>query len=125
MNWRDSIWVQDSVTRRHSQSVLKLRSVSFPIQRTRVTRVTRDVSFIINNIFIILWNISHVYILYILIGIFFSVILYYLYIVTIIFSFYCINLYNMSLLSFYKVYKKLNIFPNITSGRKKLIKINK
>ncbi len=43
MNWRDSIWVQDSLTRRRSQSVLKLRSVSFPIQRTRVTRVTRDV----------------------------------------------------------------------------------
>ncbi len=42
MNWRDSIWVQDSVTRRRSQRVLKLRSVSFPIQRTRVTRVTRD-----------------------------------------------------------------------------------
>ncbi len=43
MNWRDSIWVQDSVTRRRSQSMLKLCSVSFPIQRTRVTRVTRDV----------------------------------------------------------------------------------
>ncbi len=35
---------------------------------------------------------SHVYILYILIGLFFSVILYYLYIVTIIFYFYCIHL---------------------------------
>ncbi len=43
MNWRDSIWVQDSVRSGRSQSVLKLRSVSFPIQRTRVTRVTRDV----------------------------------------------------------------------------------
>ncbi len=32
------------------------------------------------------------YILYILIGLFFGVILYYLYIVTIFFSFYCINL---------------------------------
>ncbi len=41
MNWRDSIWVQDSVTRRRSRS--GQRSVSFPIQRTRVTRVTRDV----------------------------------------------------------------------------------
>ncbi len=41
MNWRDSIWVQDSVTRRRSRS--GQRRVSFPIQRTRVTRVTRDV----------------------------------------------------------------------------------
>ncbi len=41
MNWRDSIWVQDSVTRRRSRS--GQRSVSFPTQRTRVTQVTRDV----------------------------------------------------------------------------------
>ncbi len=40
MNWRDSIWVQDSVTRRRSRS--GQRSVSFPTQRTRVTQVTRD-----------------------------------------------------------------------------------
>ncbi len=32
MNWRDSIWVQDSVTRRRSQSVLKLCSVKLPMK---------------------------------------------------------------------------------------------
>ncbi len=42
MNWRDSIWVSDSVTK-WAFPMRKLRSVSFPIQRTRVTRVTRDV----------------------------------------------------------------------------------
>ncbi len=42
MNWRDSIWVSDSVTQ-WAFPMRKLRSVSFPIQRTRVTRVTRDV----------------------------------------------------------------------------------
>ncbi len=31
MNWRDSIWVQDSVTRRRSQSG-KLRSVELPMK---------------------------------------------------------------------------------------------
>ncbi len=44
MNWRDSIWVSDSVTRwAFPMRKAKLRSVSFPIQRTRVTRITRDV----------------------------------------------------------------------------------
>ncbi len=41
MNWRDSIWAQTRSRGRRSRSVQ--RSVSFPIQRTRVTRVTRDV----------------------------------------------------------------------------------
>ncbi len=42
MNWHDSIWVQTRSRSGRSRCV-KLRSVSFPIQRTRVTRVTRDV----------------------------------------------------------------------------------
>ncbi len=36
MNWRDSIWVQDSVTRRRSQSVLKLRSVKLPMKENSI-----------------------------------------------------------------------------------------
>ncbi len=41
IHWRDSIWVLDNRhAQRRSQSVRSSRSVSFPIQRTRVTRVT-------------------------------------------------------------------------------------
>ncbi len=42
MNWHDSIGFQTSVMQKAFPK-REARSVSFPIQRTRVTRVTRDV----------------------------------------------------------------------------------
>ncbi len=42
MNWRDSIGFQTLVTQKAFPK-REARSVSFPIQRTRVTRVTRDI----------------------------------------------------------------------------------
>ncbi len=43
INWRDSIGFQTSVTQEAFPKRESSRRVSFPIQRTRVTRVTRDV----------------------------------------------------------------------------------
>ncbi len=59
INWRDSIWVQNRSRRGRSRSV-KLRSVSFPIQRTRVTRVTRDVFKCYKYINTTFWNVTTV-----------------------------------------------------------------
>ncbi len=45
MNWRDSIWVQDSVTRRRSQSG-KLRSVELPMKENVWKRKTDSQTFV-------------------------------------------------------------------------------